>query len=174
MTDCHVENFSPHEKCEENLSHSESSPHDKCGEMWRNLSCGEMFPHDRFLNMSVIILVCLKKHFLLQNLCCSNLRYFVAKSRLSRFTRFCVEKNGTKNFACGHEKTNIRYESGLNTLLSISPAGWSPSGPDEKGHIAPHEPKRQPLIEVSGGWLVQSSCLWLMIDHMSVALTPRR
>ena len=32
-------------------------------------------------------------------------------------------------------------------------------GHDEKGRIAPHEPKRQPLIEVSGGWLVQSSCL---------------
>ena len=47
----------------------------------------------------------------------------------------------------------------INTLPSISPAGWSPSGPDEKGRIAPHEPKRQPLIEVSGGWLVQSSCL---------------
>ena len=49
--------------------------------------------------------------------------------------------------------------SGLSSLPSISPAGWSPSGPDEKGRIAPHEPKRQPLIEVSGGWLVQSSCL---------------
>ena len=26
-------------------------------------------------------------------------------------------------------------------------AGWSPSGPDEKGRIAPHEPKRQPLMD---------------------------
>ena len=37
----------------------------------------------------------------------------------------------------------------INTLPSISPAGWSPSGPDEKGRIAPHKHKRQLLIEVS-------------------------
>ena len=58
-----------------------------------------------------------------------------------------------------HRPSLAVVHSGLNTLPSISPEGWSPSGPDEKGHIAPHEPKRQPLIEVSGGWLVQSSCL---------------
>ena len=37
---------SPHEKCEENLSHTENYPRDKCGAkyvVWRNLSCGEMF-----------------------------------------------------------------------------------------------------------------------------------
>ena len=46
----------------------------------------------------------------------------------------------------------------LNTLPSTSPPGWSPSGPDEKGHIAPHEPKRQPLIEVSADdWSCVSS-----------------
>ena len=38
--------------------------------------------------------------------------------------------------------------SGLSTLPSTYP-GWSPSGPDEKGRIAPHKPKRQLLIEVS-------------------------
>ena len=38
--------------------------------------------------------------------------------------------------------------SGLSTLPSSYP-GWSPSGPDEKGRIALHEPKRQLLIEVS-------------------------
>ena len=46
----------------------------------------------------------------------------------------------------------------INTLPSISPAGWSLSGPDEKMRRAAL-PKIQPLIEVSGGWLVQSSCL---------------
>ena len=48
-----------------------------------------------------------------------------------------------------HRPSLAVVHSGLNTLPSISPAGWSPSGPDEKGRIAPHEPKRQPLIEVS-------------------------
>ena len=38
--------------------------------------------------------------------------------------------------------------SWLSTLPSSYP-GRSPSGPDEKGRIAPHEPKRQLLIEVS-------------------------
>ena len=47
-----------------------------CGEMWRNLSCGEM---------CYVVLF--------QNLFCRNLRCFVAKSVLSRFTRFlCGEK----------------------------------------------------------------------------------
>ena len=57
-----------------------------------------------------------------------------------------------------HRDSLAVVHSELKTLPSISPTGWSPSGPDEKGRIAPHEPKRQPLIEVSGGWLVQSSC----------------
>ena len=38
--------------------------------------------------------------------------------------------------------------SGLSTLPSTYP-GWSPSGHDEKGRIAPHKHKRQPVIEVS-------------------------
>ena len=58
-----------------------------------------------------------------------------------------------------HRDSLAVVHSELKTLPSISPTGWSPSGPDEKGRIAPHEPKRQPLIEVSGEWLVQSSCL---------------
>jgi len=41
---------------------------------------------------------------------CYNLRCFVAKSVLLRFTRFCVEKNLTRNCACGENKTNIRYD----------------------------------------------------------------
>ena len=48
---------SPQEKFEENLSHRESSPHDKCGAkcvMWRNVEKSVMwrnFPQDRFLHM---------------------------------------------------------------------------------------------------------------------------
>ena len=37
---------SPHEKCEENLAHRESSPHDKCGAkcvMWRNVEKSVMW-----------------------------------------------------------------------------------------------------------------------------------
>ena len=35
---------------------------------------------------------------------------FVAKSVLSRFTRFGVEKNWANNFVCGKKRTNIRYD----------------------------------------------------------------
>ena len=38
-----------------------------------------------------------------------NLRCFVAKSVLVRFTRFCVEKNLAKNCARGEKMTNMRY-----------------------------------------------------------------
>ena len=38
--------------------------------------------------------------------------------------------------------------SGLSTFPSTYP-GWSTSGHDEKGRIAPHKHKRQPVIEVS-------------------------
>ena len=38
-----------------------------------------------------------------------DLRCFVAKSVLSRFTRFGVEKNWANNFVCGEKRTNIRY-----------------------------------------------------------------
>ena len=51
-----------------------------------------------------------------QNLFCRNLHCFVAKSVLLQFTRFCVEKNLTKNCACGEKKTNIKY--GANRLLN--------------------------------------------------------
>ena len=53
----------------------------------------------------------------------------------------------------------VVHSGSIHFRLSPLHAGWSPSDPDEKGRIAPHEPKRQPLIEVSGGWLVQSRCL---------------
>ena len=37
-----------------------------------------------------------------------DLRCFVAKSVLSRFTHFGVEKNWAKNFVCGEKRTNMR------------------------------------------------------------------
>ena len=86
MTDCHVEKFL-HMRNVKKIYHKEKALHMinleqnvLCGEMWRNLSCGEMFPHEQ------------TNIFLLQNLFCRNLRCFVAKSVLSGFTRFCVEK----------------------------------------------------------------------------------
>ena len=64
MTDCHVEKFL-HMRNVKKIYHIEKALHMinleqnvLCGEMWRNLSCGEMFPHDIFLHMSVITLVC--------------------------------------------------------------------------------------------------------------------
>ena len=66
MTDFHVEKFF-HMRNMKKIYYIERVLHmtnvEKnvvCGEMWRNLSCGEMFPHDRFLHMSVITLVCRK------------------------------------------------------------------------------------------------------------------
>ena len=58
----------------------------------------EMSPHNRFLLMSNEKLFC-RNAVLLQNLFCRNLRCFVVKSVLSRFTRFCVEKTLTNKYA---------------------------------------------------------------------------
>ena len=56
---------------------------------------------------------------------CCNLRYIVAKSVVSRFTRFCVEKNLAKNCVCG-KMTNIRSEfSGyLSVFYFCQFVGW--------------------------------------------------
>ena len=88
LTDCHVEKFL-HMRNVKKIYHIEKALHMinleqnvLCGEMWRNLSCGEMLTYMKKLTF-----------FLLQNLFCRNLRCFVAKSILSRFTRFCVEKS---------------------------------------------------------------------------------
>merc|ERR1712218_489880 len=57
-TDCHVEKFL-HMRNVKKIYHIEKVFHMinveqnvLCGEMWRNLSCGGMFLHDRFLHMS--------------------------------------------------------------------------------------------------------------------------
>ena len=66
MTDCHVEKCISMRNVKK-VYHIEKVLHMKnveqnveCGEMWRNLSFGEMFPPGRFLHMSVITLDCLK------------------------------------------------------------------------------------------------------------------
>ena len=50
-----------------------------------------------------------------------NLRCFVAKSVLVRFTRFCVEKNLAKNCARGEKMTNMRYVQPqiISTLMML-------------------------------------------------------
>ena len=48
------------------------------------------------------------QYFVAKSFFC-NLRCFVAKSVLVRFTRFCVEKNLAKNCARGEKMTNMRY-----------------------------------------------------------------
>ena len=50
-----------------------------------------------------------------------NLRCFVAKSVLVRFTRFCVEKNLAKNCARGEKMTNMRYGPPLFLRQNIIP-----------------------------------------------------
>ena len=82
MTDCHVEKFL-HKRNLKKIYHIEKVLHMinveqnvLCGEMWRNLSCGEMFAHDRFLHMR-------------NEKCQANV--LCAKSVLSQFTLFCRE-----------------------------------------------------------------------------------
>ena len=70
---------------------SEVSPHLAC--VW----CGEC------------LYICTRYAVLLNNSLCRDLRCFVAKSVLSRYTHFCVEKNWTKDCVCGEKMTNIRY-----------------------------------------------------------------
>ena len=67
-----------------------------------------------FYVLSHLMLFCCK----ISLLC--NLRCFVAKSVLSLFTRFGVEKNWGKNFVCGEKRTNIRY--GTNCQLAQGPS----------------------------------------------------
>ena len=55
-----------------------------------------------------------------------NLRCFVAKSVLSRFTRYRVEKICAKNCACGEKRTNIMYVSRtLPVNCPLSKFSWS-------------------------------------------------
>ena len=78
-----------------------------CGEMWSKICHGETFLH--MINVETIFFVTIHAD-LSQNLLCCHLRCIGAKSILSRFTHFCVEKNLFRNCACGEKRTNIRYE----------------------------------------------------------------
>ena len=65
---------SPREKCEENLSHRESSPHDKCGAksvVWRNVD--QICYVEIFLHFSTQAIYAV----LSRNLFCCHLRAFV-------------------------------------------------------------------------------------------------
>ena len=74
----------------------------------KNLSCKDTI----FDVLSHFMLFCCKTSLL------CDLRCFVVKSVLSQFSRFDVEKNWTKNFACGEKRTNIRYANNVNVFLS--------------------------------------------------------
>ena len=79
--------------------------------MWRNMSCGEIFPHDRISTWAMRNLeqICYVEKFLHMTLFCCKISFVAIYAVLSRFTRLCVEKNWTQNCACGEKKTNIRY-----------------------------------------------------------------
>ena len=67
-----------------------------------------------------------------------DLRCFVAKSVLSRFTRFCVEKNLAKNCACGEKRTNIIYASKCKCRKPHEPSGTLTSHSNTRGKVPPN------------------------------------
>ena len=88
--------------------------------MWSKICHVETFLH--MINVETIFFVTIHAD-LSQNLLCCHLRCIGAKSILSRFTHFCVEKNLFRNCACGEKRTNIRYEN-LLCFLYIIPNFW--------------------------------------------------
>ena len=80
MTDCHVKKIYHLEKALHMINLEQNV---LCREMWRNLSCGEMFPLDRLLHMNKLTFFCCKICFvavyavLSRNLFCRDLRAFV-------------------------------------------------------------------------------------------------
>ena len=76
---------------------------------WRNPISRQNFANALAENHNLKLEVCLMLFCGKISLLC-NLRCFVAKSVLSLFTRFGVEKNWAKNFVCGEKRTNIRYD----------------------------------------------------------------
>ena len=88
-----------------------------CGEMWSKICHVETFLH--MINVETIFFVTIHAD-LSQNLLCCHLRCIGAKSILSRFTHFCVEKNLFRNCACGEKRTNIRYVDVTSVTLSPS------------------------------------------------------
>ena len=64
-----------------------------------------------------MVFCCIFCYFFLKKSFFCKLRCFVTKSVLSRFTRFCVEKNLAQNCICGEKMTNMRYGPLSTSLL---------------------------------------------------------
>ena len=99
-------------------------------QMWRNLTFlhllsnlknfhmtdvekSEVSPHLACIWCGECLYICTRYAVLSKKGVYCDLHRFVAKSVLSRFTHFCVEKNGTKYCVCGEKMTNIRYANVL-------------------------------------------------------------
>ena len=97
-------------------------------QMWRNLTFlhllsnlknfhmtdvekSEVSPHLACIWCGECLYICTRYAVLSKKGVYCDLHRFVAKSVLSRFTHFCVEKNGTKYCVCGEKMTNIRYDA---------------------------------------------------------------
>ena len=94
-----------------------------CGEMRSKICYVETFLHmiNVQTNLFVAIYAVLSRNLLCCHLCC-----IYAKSILSQFTHFCVEKNLLRNCACGEKRTNMRYDFmvWLVDVFSIFFFGW--------------------------------------------------
>ena len=121
--------------------------HDNCGEIWQLSTCGvflnfstwQMWSNMKFLHMwsnfiflhmtdvekseispHLACVWCRKcLHICTIYAVCYNLRTFVTKSVLLRFTHFCVEKNLTKNCLCGEKCIRSSIRSGLRSTVAL-------------------------------------------------------
>ena len=123
-------------------------------QMWRNLKFIHMWSNLKFLHMTDVEKSEVSPHLacvwcgeclyiytcyavLSKNWFCCDLRRFVAKSVLLRFTHFCVEKNLTKNCVCGEKMTNIRYVcTALRNLTSCRNPALNPRALNYPGLIS--------------------------------------
>ena len=118
---------------EKNLSCGEISNLD-AWQIWRNLKFLPMLSNFKFLHMTDVetfevsphlacvwcgecLNICTRYAVLFKNWFCRDIRRFVAKSFLSRFMHFWVEKNWTKDYVCGEKVTNIRYADTMMRCL---------------------------------------------------------
>ena len=112
--------ISPHDRCLcTEILHMKNCQLEKCLHMLnmeKNLSCGDIFPHEN-----------VETNLFCRNFCCffCLLRCFVAKSILSRFTGFCV-LHWIKNCACGENRKNMRYGCihGWYTTVTVFMESW--------------------------------------------------
>ena len=85
-----------------------------CGEMWRNLSCGEMFPHDRLLHMNQLTFFCCKISFvaiydvLSRNLFCCDLRAFVWRKSEPQIVLVEEKRQISGMMMCGYDVVMMR------------------------------------------------------------------